>query len=109
MAHKKAAGSTSNLKDSRSQRLGVKAFGGERVQTGDIIVRQRGTHYIAGENVFVAKDHTLHAHTDGAVEFRYVKKLGYDGNLHTRTRVSVVPGTKEAVAKPKATATAKAK
>ena len=91
MAHKKAGGSTSNVRDSQSQRLGVKAFGGERVQTGDIIVRQRGTHYVAGQNVFVAKDHTLHAHTAGSVAFRYIKKLGYDGNLHPRTRVSVKP------------------
>lgn len=89
MAHKKAAGSTSNIRDSQAQRLGVKAFGGERVQTGDIIVRQRGTRYVPGSNVFIGKDHTIHAATEGTVQFAYIKKLGYDGRLHPRTRVSV--------------------
>jgi len=90
MAHKKAAGSTSNVRDSQSQRLGVKAFGGEQVRTGDIIVRQRGTRYKAGKNVLVAKDHTLHAKIDGKVAFKHIRHLGFDGKLHPRTRVEVV-------------------
>ena len=70
MAHKKAAGSTRNGRDSESKRLGVKKFGGERVLAGNIIIRQRGTRYHAGENVGIGKDHTLYAKADGAVRFK---------------------------------------
>ena len=70
MAHKKAGGSTSNGRDSISKRLGVKRFGGERVSAGNIIVRQRGTHFHPGENVGCGKDHTLFAKSDGVVKFR---------------------------------------
>ena len=69
MAHKKAGGSTRNGRDSESKRLGVKRFGGQEVQAGSIIVRQRGTRIHAGENVRVGKDHTLFATADGKVEF----------------------------------------
>ena len=69
MAHKKAGGSTRNGRDSISKRLGVKRFGGETVQAGNIIVRQRGTRIHAGENVGMGKDHTLFAKADGKVEF----------------------------------------
>ena len=69
MAHKKAGGSTRNGRDSESKRLGVKKFGGEAVLAGNIIVRQRGTRFHAGENVGIGKDHTLFATTDGKVEF----------------------------------------
>jgi large subunit ribosomal protein L27 len=69
MAHKKAGGSTRNGRDSESKRLGVKRFGGETVQAGSIIVRQRGTRFHAGTNVGVGKDHTLFATADGKVEF----------------------------------------
>lgn len=69
MAHKKAGGSTRNGRDSESKRLGVKRFGGQAVQAGSIIVRQRGTRIHAGENVRVGKDHTLFATADGKVEF----------------------------------------
>jgi large subunit ribosomal protein L27 len=70
MAHKKAGGSTSNGRDSNSKRLGVKRFGGQHVLAGNILVRQRGTRYHAGENVGIGKDHTLFAKATGAVEFR---------------------------------------
>ena len=70
MAHKKAGGSTSNGRDSISKRLGVKRFGGEQVNAGNIIVRQRGTHFHPGENVGCGKDHTLFALTDGVVKFQ---------------------------------------
>ncbi len=70
MAHKKAGGSTRNGRDSHSKRLGVKRFGGELVRAGNIIVRQRGTRFHAGENVGIGKDHTLFALVDGQVEFR---------------------------------------
>jgi large subunit ribosomal protein L27 len=69
MAHKKAAGSTRNGRDSESKRLGVKRFGGEAVLAGSIIVRQRGTKFHAGDNVGMGRDHTLFALTDGKVSF----------------------------------------
>ncbi|MBV8147587.1 MAG: 50S ribosomal protein L27 [Candidatus Eremiobacteraeota bacterium] len=69
-ASKKGAGSTRNGRDSNAQRLGVKRFGGERVIAGNIIVRQRGTHFHPGRNVGLGKDHTLFALIDGTVEFR---------------------------------------
>lgn len=69
MAHKKAGGSTRNGRDSHSKRLGVKHFGGERVKAGNIIIRQRGTHYHPGDNVGMGKDHTLYALVPGSVVF----------------------------------------
>ena len=69
MAHKKAGGSTRNGRDSESKRLGVKVFGGQKINAGGIIVRQRGTKMHAGNNVGVGKDHTLFATADGTVEF----------------------------------------
>jgi len=69
MAHKKGAGSSRNGRDSNSQRLGVKKFGGERVRSGNIIVRQRGSHIHAGVNVKQGKDDTLFAVADGVVRF----------------------------------------
>ena len=83
MAHKKAGGSTRNGRDSNPKYLGVKCFGGEAVVAGNIIVRQRGTEFHAGENVGVGRDHTLFALSDGKVEF---KKRG----LPKRRFVSVV-------------------
>ena len=69
MAHKKAGGSTRNGRDSNPKYLGVKRYGGESVLAGNIIVRQRGTRFHAGENVGVGKDHTLFALADGTVKF----------------------------------------
>lgn len=69
MAHKKAAGSTRNGRDSESKRLGVKRYGGEQVLAGSIIVRQRGTQFHPGSNVGIGRDHTLFAKADGAVKF----------------------------------------
>lgn len=69
MAHKKAAGSTRNGRDSNANRLGVKRFGGETVRAGNIIVRQRGTHFHPGVNMGCGKDHTLFAKKDGVVLF----------------------------------------
>ena len=84
MAHKKAAGSTRNGRDSQSKRLGVKKFGGEVVVAGNILVRQRGTKFHPGDNVGCGKDYTLYAKADGKVEFRVKGK-------NNRTFVSVVP------------------
>ncbi|BAH83017.1 50S ribosomal protein L27 [Candidatus Ishikawella capsulata] len=69
MAHKKAGGSTRNGRDSKSKRLGIKHFGGEKVLAGSIIVRQRGTKFHAGDNVMCGRDHTLFAVVDGKVKF----------------------------------------
>jgi large subunit ribosomal protein L27 len=88
MAHKKAGGSSRNGRDSNSQRLGVKLFGGERCLAGNILVRQRGTKWHAGKNVGIGKDHTLFALIDGRVEYQTKSK--------DRTFVSVVPMTEAA-------------
>ena len=75
MAHKKAGGSTRNGRDSVSKRLGVKMFGGQAIQPGAIIIRQRGTQYHAGENVGMGKDHTLFAKAAGEVKFEVKGRL----------------------------------
>ena len=69
MAHKKAGGSTRNGRDSESKRLGVKLYGGQSAEPGNIIVRQRGTRFHAGPNVGCGKDHTLFAKAAGTIEF----------------------------------------
>ncbi|WP_108659286.1 50S ribosomal protein L27 [Acuticoccus kandeliae] len=86
MAHKKAGGSSRNGRDTAGRRLGFKKFGGEAVEAGNIIVRQRGTRWHPGDNVGMGKDHTLFALVPGHVAFR--KKLG-------RTYVTVNPATPE--------------
>ena len=83
MAHKKAAGSTKNGRDSESKRLGVKRFGGESVLAGNILVRQRGTRFHAGDNVGIGRDHTLFALSDGKVQFDVKGR-------HNRKTVSIV-------------------
>ena len=69
MAHKKAGGSSRNGRDSQAKRLGVKVFGGERVNAGQILVRQRGTRVHAGVNVGIGRDHTLYARVSGQVQY----------------------------------------
>jgi large subunit ribosomal protein L27 len=69
MAHKKGQGSTRNGRDSNAQRLGIKAYGGQLVRAGSIIVRQRGTKFHPGRNVGIGRDHTLFALADGIVTF----------------------------------------
>ena len=69
MAHKKGVGSSKNGRESQSKRLGVKVFGGQSVKAGNIIVRQRGTKHKPGANVYIGKDHTIHARIDGNVVF----------------------------------------
>ena len=69
MAHKKGGGTTRNGRDSESKRLGVKVYGGQSINAGGIIIRQRGTKVHAGENVGMGKDHTLFALIDGKVQF----------------------------------------
>ena len=86
MAHKKAAGSTRNGRESQSKRLGVKKFGGQAVIAGNILVRQRGTKFHAGTNVGMGRDHTLFAKTDGNVVFETC------GPLNRKT-ISVTPAS----------------
>ena len=83
MAHKKGVGSTDNGRDSNSKRLGVKLFGGQFARAGNILVRQRGTKFHAGENVYMGRDFTLHARVNGTVSF-LKRRLG-------RTFVNITP------------------
>ena len=92
MAHKKAGGSSRNGRDSNAKRLGVKAFGGEVISAGSIIVRQRGTHMHPGVNVGMGKDHTLFALVPGTVEFRG-QGLGPEKNRQRDCRRSVNQAT----------------
>ena len=82
MAHKKAGGSSRNGRDSAGRRLGVKKFGGEKVISGNIIVRQRGTKWWPGNNVGIGKDHTIYATSDGKVKFHK--------GLKGRTFISII-------------------
>jgi large subunit ribosomal protein L27 len=88
MAHKKAGGSSRNGRDSHSQRLGIKRYGGELVLPGNILVRQRGTKVHPGANVAMGKDHTLFAKITGKVQYRQ--------GLKRRTYVSVIPAPQAA-------------
>ena len=83
MAHKKGVGSSKNGRESESKRLGVKIFGGQTAVAGNIIVRQRGTKHHPGENVYLGKDHTLHAKIYGTVKI--TKKI------NNRSYVSILP------------------
>ena len=83
MAHKKGQGTSKNGRDSNSQRLGIKMYGGQPIKSGAIIVRQRGRKFVAGLNVGLGKDDTLFAKIDGVVEFKAVSS--------TNKKVSVLP------------------
>ncbi len=89
MSHTKAGGSSRNGRDSAAKRLGVKLFGGQAINAGGIIVRQRGTKMAAGEGVAVGKDHTIYATRDGKVAFRQGKVAHFTGARTKRTIVSV--------------------
>ena len=92
MAHKKGVGSTDNGRDCNSKRLGVKLFGGQEAKAGNIIIRQRGTKFHPGLNVYMGKDFTIHAGVDGTVNFRK-KRLG-------RTFVNIIPKGEEVTTAP---------
>ena len=83
MAHKKGGGSSRNGRDSKSKRLGVKRFDGEKVTSGSILVRQRGTRFKPGNNVGLGKDHTIFATIDGYVKFETIR--------NKRKQISVYP------------------
>ncbi len=90
MAHKKGVGSSNNGRDSKSKRLGVKLFGGQLAKAGNIIVKQRGTRFHPGDNVYMSKDFSIHAKVDGFVTFKVKRQK--------RTFVNIIPVTEELVA-----------
>ena len=91
MAHKKAAGSAKNLRDSKPKYRGVKLFGGQLAHAGSIIIRQKGDKYQLGENVYKGKDFTIHAAIDGVVSFRKLNVKRYDGRKYLKTVVDILP------------------
>lgn len=109
MAHKKGVGSSDNGRDSKSKRLGVKLFGGQYAKAGNILVRQRGTKFHPGENVYMGKDFTLHAQITGTVSFSkskqdrtYVSILPLETAIVAKSAPVVVEEVAEVVAKPAA-------
>ncbi len=89
MAHKKAGGSASNLKDSKPKYLGVKIFGNQAAKAGNIIIRQRGTKYRPSGGVMLGKDHTIFAVIDGFVKFKKKRIINFNGNSKRVNFVSV--------------------
>lgn len=89
MSHVKAGGTAKNVHNNAGQRLGVKRFGGQKVKTGEVLVRQTGSTKVAGPGTFISKDFTIHAATDGVVNFQKVKKSRFTGKTAARTQVSV--------------------
>jgi len=90
MAHVKAGGTAKNLRDSNPKYLGLKKGNGQKVQAGQIIVRQRGTKFRAGENTKVGKDHTIFATSEGVVKFSSIRHKRFDGKTVNRKLVSVI-------------------
>jgi len=89
MSHVKAGGSSKNIHNNAGQRLGVKRFGGQKVATGEVLVRQTGSSKVAGPGTFLSKNFTIHAAVDGIVSFQKVKKSRFTGKSVPRTQVSV--------------------
>lgn len=90
MSKIKAGGSAKNVHDSAGRRLGVKRFGGQAVRAGEVLVRQTGATKVAGPGTYLSKNYTIHAATDGVVEFAKVKKRKFTGSSEPRTEVRVV-------------------
>ncbi len=89
MAHIKQKGGYKGSSDSESKRLGVKLYGGQIAHAGNVIIRQRGTKFLPGENVKRGKDDTLYAAKDGTVTFKNKRKLSFDGTVRIAKQVSV--------------------
>jgi len=89
MSHVKAGGSSKNNRNNAGQRLGVKRFGGQVVNTGEVLVRQTGSTKVAGPGTFISRNFTIHAAIDGVVTFSKIKKTRFTGKTATRTQVSV--------------------
>lgn len=90
MAHTKAQGSAKNLRDSKPKFLGVKLGDGQTARQGDIIIRQRGSRYLAGQNVSVGKDYTIFALKGGRVKFSQKRKMRFNGKIALKKVVSIV-------------------
>lgn len=90
MSHKKAGGSTKNGRDSNAKRLGVKLYAGQKVAAGNILVRQKGNKFFAGENVGTGKDFTLFALKNGVVKFSEKRQTKYDGRVYRNKFVNIV-------------------
>lgn len=91
MAHTKAGGSTKLGRDSEAKRLGVKRFGGQTVKSGEVLIRQRGSKWGAGQNVGVGGDDTLFAMIDGVVKFEKKAKLNFTGKKAQKTIINILP------------------
>lgn len=89
MSHVKAGGTAKNIHNSPGQRLGVKRFGGQKVSTGEVLVRQTGSTKIAGPGTFMSRNYTIHAAKDGIVGFNSIKKSRFTGKTTRRTQVIV--------------------
>ena len=90
MSHVKAGGSSKNNRNNPGQRLGVKRFGGQTVNTGEVLVRQTGSTKVAGPGTFISRNFTIHAAIDGVVTFSKIKKTRFTGKTEQRTEVSVI-------------------
>ena len=89
MSHVKAGGSAKNIHNNAGQRLGVKRFGGQKVNTGEVLVRQTGSTKVAGPGTFISRDYTIHAAINGVVSFSKVRKSKFTGRTVPRTQVTV--------------------
>lgn len=89
MSHVKAGGSSKNNRNNAGQRLGVKRFGGQTVNNGEVLVRQTGSTKVAGPGTYISKNFTIHAAIDGVVSFSKVKKGHFTGKTTPRTQVAV--------------------
>ncbi len=96
MSHKKAGGSTKNGRDSNAKRLGVKLYAGQKVVAGNIIIRQKGNKFFAGQGVDTGKDFTLFALKEGVIQFTEKRQKKYDGRVYRNRFVHVVPAAPKA-------------
>jgi large subunit ribosomal protein L27 len=89
MSHVKAGGSSKNIHNNAGARLGVKRFGGQKVNAGEVLVRQTGSTKVAGPGTYISKNFTIHAAIEGVVSFKKIKKGSFTGRTHPRTQVLV--------------------
>lgn len=89
MSHVKAGGSAKNIHNNAGQRLGVKRYSGQKVNTGEVLVRQTGSTKVSGPGTFISRDFTIHAAIDGVVAFKKIKKSRFTGKTAPRTQVIV--------------------
>ena len=96
MAHKKAGGSTKNGRDSNAKRRGVKLFGGQTAIAGNVLIRQKGSKFIAGDNVGMGRDFTLFALSSGVVKFTEKKIKKFNGRKYRQSLIHIVPANNNA-------------